>query len=162
MYFHQWFERRKEERKSSGNLWYFRPLNRGMPSLVALFVTSLFRRRTSSSPSSSFFSLLSCHGPRNKMATSSSQSALRIASGGGAYARLDLTHSLYPGRRWAEIVFGQGSTISEAKDKIYKHTGTLPENMQVYLCFPGGSEETSSAGGGGGRLLLANPTMTLG
>ncbi|CBZ49641.1 putative tubulin-specific chaperone [Neospora caninum Liverpool] len=52
-----------------------------------------------------------------------------------AYARLDVTHNLHPGRRWMEIVFTLDAPLASVKDKLYRHTGSSPSNIQVFLKF---------------------------
>ena len=39
------------------------------------------------------------------------------------YARVDVLHSAFPGRRWAELRIDIDASIGEVKEKLYKHTG---------------------------------------
>ncbi|EPR57453.1 CAP-Gly domain-containing protein [Toxoplasma gondii RUB] len=79
------------------------------------------------------------------------QARLRLGQDDAAYARLDITHNLHPGRRWMEIVFSLDAPLTSVKDKLYRHTGSNPSNIKVFLKFT--PEDP-------GRLLL-DPTQTL-
>ncbi|PFH31596.1 CAP-Gly domain-containing protein [Besnoitia besnoiti] len=68
-------------------------------------------------------------------ASTSHQERLRLGSEDAAYARVDLTHNLYPGRRWMEIVFPLDAPLALVKDKLYRHTGSSAANIRVFLKF---------------------------
>ncbi|KAL0235376.1 hypothetical protein GEMRC1_001958 [Eukaryota sp. GEM-RC1] len=46
--------------------------------------------------------------------------------------KLDITHNVLP-QRFAEIRFELSLTIKDLKERLHKHTGTLPESMKVQL-----------------------------
>ncbi|KAL8437377.1 hypothetical protein ACSSS7_000972 [Eimeria intestinalis] len=56
-----------------------------------------------------------------------------------ALGRVDVLHRSFPGRRWAELRVDLDAPISSVKDKLYRHTGTVSDNMSLQLLVPGTS-----------------------
>lgn len=50
---------------------------------------------------------------------------------------VDVVHSAFPDRRWAELRFPASMTVEAAQDKLYHHTGTPPSRMKLYAYTPG-------------------------
>ncbi|SBS81843.1 tubulin-specific chaperone, putative [Plasmodium ovale] len=50
----------------------------------------------------------------------------------GDYVKVDLVHSLYKKKKWREIRLNKFETIENIKRKIYTHTGTPHDNMNLY------------------------------
>eukprot|EP00921_Rhytidocystis_pertsovi_P004428 GHVQ01007696.1.p2 GENE.GHVQ01007696.1~~GHVQ01007696.1.p2 ORF type:complete len:288 (+),score=49.84 GHVQ01007696.1:609-1472(+) len=49
---------------------------------------------------------------------------------------VDLTHSMYPKRRWAEIRLDPCVPIRDVKQRLYRHVGTDPSCMKLYNFNP--------------------------
>lgn len=64
--------------------------------------------------------------------------------------RLDVTHSNLV-QRWHDLVFDINMTVSDVKDKLYRHGGTPAKHQELYL-----------RRGGGDTIFLMDASKTLG
>jgi len=64
--------------------------------------------------------------------------------------RLDVTHSNLV-QRWHDLVFDVNMTVSDVKDKLYRHGGTPAKHQELYL-----------RRGGGDTIFLMDASKTLG
>ncbi|GAB65645.1 hypothetical protein PCYB_071470 [Plasmodium cynomolgi strain B] len=48
------------------------------------------------------------------------------------FVKVDLVHNLYKNKKWKEIKLNKFESIENVKKKIYTHTGTLHNNMELY------------------------------
>ncbi|CAD2093133.1 tubulin-specific chaperone, putative [Plasmodium vinckei brucechwatti] len=69
------------------------------------------------------------------------------------YIKVDLIHNLYKNKKWKEIKLNKFDTLNNIKKKIYGHTGTSADNMNLYAYDELNIENT--------QIFLNNDKLTL-